>query len=64
MITPHEYTPPMELDGGTIEIDTTPDFDGDIEITNRDGDHIVYLKPADQIALRDLLNRIHPVVTP
>lgn len=61
MTTERQYTPPMELDGGTIEIDTTPDHDGDLEITNRDGDHIVYLKPVDQIELRDLLNRIHPV---
>ena len=59
-----EYTPPIELGGGAVEIDTTPDHDGDLEVCTRDGDHVAYLRPADQIVLRDLLNRLHPDEAP
>jgi hypothetical protein len=53
-----DYTPPITL--GTVEIDTTPDHDGDLEIYTPDGDHFAYLTRPDQIALRDLLNKLHP----
>lgn len=53
-----DYTPPITL--GTFEIDTTPDSDGDLEIYTPDGDHFAYLRPADQVALQDLLNRFIP----
>lgn len=56
-----EYTPPLELQGGRFTIDTTPDHDGDLEVTNRVFDHVAYLEPEDQLTLRDLLNRLHPV---
>jgi hypothetical protein len=55
-----DYTPPIWLDSGSLEIDTTPDHDGDLEVCTTEGDHVAYLRPADQIILRDLLNRIHP----
>lgn len=55
------YTPPIALDGGSIEIDTSPDFEGDLEVWDREGAHVAYLRAADQIVLRDLLNRIHPL---
>lgn len=58
--SPAEYTPPITLGNGQFEIDTTPDGDGDLEVCNGEGDHIAYLGRADQIVLRDLLNKVHP----
>lgn len=56
-----EYRPPITLDNGGIELDTTPDSEGDLElIATLEDMHVAYLRPADQIALRDLLNRLHP----
>ena len=56
-----EYTPPILLDNGGIELDATPDFEGDLElVATLEGMHVAYLRPVDQIALRDLLNRLHP----
>lgn len=59
-----DYTPPIMLDSGSMEIDTTPDGDGDLEVCTTDGGHIAYLRPADQIVLRDLLLKIHPLPAP
>jgi hypothetical protein len=55
-----DYTEPIWLDSGSMEVDTTPDGDGDLEVCDRSGEHVAYLREADQIALRDALNRIHP----
>ena len=56
-----KYTPPITFDNGGIELDTTPDSDGDLElVTTLEGMHVGYLRPADQIALRDFMNRLHP----
>jgi hypothetical protein len=57
-----DYTPPITL--GTVEIDTTPDHDGDLEIYTPDGDHFAYLRTGDQIVLRDMLNKLHPQTDP
>lgn len=63
-MTEREYTPPIELAGGRFIIDTTPDPDGDLEVSHRDLDHVAYLDRTDQLTLRDLLNRIHPPMMP
>ena len=61
MNTEREYTPPITLDNGGIELDTTPDSEGDLElITTLEDMHVGYLRLADQLILRDLLNRLHP----
>lgn len=57
-----EYAPPITLDNGRAELDTIPDSDGDLElIATLEDVHVAYLRPADQIVLRDLLNRLHPM---
>lgn len=61
MSTEREYTPPIMLGAGWFEIDTTPDGEGDLEICSHDGDHVAYLDATDQMTLRDLLNRLHPL---
>lgn len=56
-----EYTPPIQLDNGGIELDTTPDHEGDLElIATMEDMHVAYLRPADQVAVRDLMNKLHP----
>lgn len=56
-----EYTPPLLLDSGRVELDSTPDSDGDLElIATMEDMHVAYLRPSDQLAVRDLLNRLHP----